>query len=650
MPQQDLFETRYDQRFLEKFLGNMLKDPIVATTELIANAFDAGAKNVYISWPVSKELANPRFEIQDDGAGLNLDEFRGIWSTLNYDRIASQGSTVSVLNETGEIIELREVFGKNGKGRFSAFCFNDFYTVVSIKDSEEFTAKVAKSINLDKSPLSISIESQKVSKQNHGIKISTPIKYIDHIIEVDDLRKELSARFISRPSFKIYVNNKLLSFEDIPADCLTHKEIFFKGNKILLRLIDTEKADISTKQRGVAWWVQSRLVGGINWSFLKHYDEFDQRKSVAKKLNLVIEADCLHSLNLVLPDWSGFDTNSELWSEFEDVMIPAVKDLMEEPIQKESKLKANKVLGKVRSESKDLPSSSNSKLIKFVDEVVQDCPSLNENTLYHLATILINLEKSTNKFNLLQKLSTYQENDLDNLYSILEDWGIDMAKVILDEIQGRLKTIAEFKLKMDINEIDEVHELQVLFNNSLWMFGPQFESIEYTSNKGITHALKHLFKQPELKGSRNRPDYLILPDSTVGFYSLPAYNEEFEVNGVSHLIIVDLKTTGLKLGTKEFNQVWKYVTELREKSVISASTNVQGFVLGDCILPYENDTMERGNVKITPILYRDLILRAEKRMLGLFNKVKEAPTIQRHIKEEQSRLEEIYNMNPELAY
>ena len=203
---------------------------------------------------------------------------------------------------------------------------------------------------------------------------------------------------------------------------------------------------------------------------------------------------------------------------------------------------------------------------------------------------------------------------------------------------------------MDINEIDEVHELQVLFNNSLWMFGPQFESIEYTSNKGITHALKHLFKQPELKGSRNRPDYLILPDSTVGFYSLPAYNEEFEVNGVSHLIIVDLKTTGLKLGTKELNQVWKYVTELREKSVISASTNVQGFVLGDCILPYENDTMERGNVKITPILYRDLILRAEKRMLGLFNKVKEAPTIQRHIKEEQSRLEEIYNMNPELAY
>ncbi|HRN45094.1 MAG TPA: hypothetical protein PLH20_10030, partial [Flavobacterium sp.] len=103
-------------------------------------------------------------------------------------------------------------------------------------------------------------------------------------------------------------------------------------------------------------------------------------------------------------------------------------------------------------------------------------------------------------------------------------------------------------------------------------------------------------------------------------------------------------------GTKEVTQVWKYVIELREKGAITANTAVQGFVLGDCILPFENDPMERGNVKITPILYRDLIIRSEKRMLGLFNKVKEAPLIQEHIQKEQSRLEEIYNMNPELAY
>ncbi|WP_254629425.1 ATP-binding protein [Acinetobacter bereziniae] len=650
MSQQDLFETKYDQRFLDKFLGNMIKDPIVATVELIANAYDAGAKNVYISWPTSKDLANPKFEILDDGKGLALDEFKSIWNILNYDRISNQGNTVSIFDTNGEIIEQREVFGKNGKGRFSAFCFNDFYQVVSVKDGNEFSAQVSRSINTDKSPLQISGEAHKKTKKEAGIKISTPIKYIEHIVEIEELRKELSARFISRPSFKIFVNKEQLNFNDIPSDCLISKEIFFKEKKVILRLIDTDKADISTKQRGVAWWVHGRLVGGINWSFLKNFDAFDQRKSAAKKYNLIIEADCLHSLNLVLPDWSGFDVQSELWSEFEDVMIPAIKDLMDEPLEKESKLKANKVLGKVRSESRDLGSSARTKLISFVDEVVKDCPSLNENTLFHLANILINLEKSSNKFNLLQKLSTYKEHDLDNLYSILNDWGIDMAKVVLDEIQGRLKTIAEFKLKMDISEIDEVHELQVLFNNSLWMFGPQFESIEYTSNKGMTHALKHLFKQQDSKGSRNRPDYLILPDGTVGFYSLPAYNDEFEVNGVSHLIIIDLKTTDLKLGTKEVNQVWKYVVELREKGAITANTAVQGFVLGDCILPFENDPMERGNVKITPMLYRDLIIRSEKRMLGLFNKVKEAPLIQEHIQKEQSRLEEIYNMNPELAY
>ena len=49
MEQQNLFEARYDSRFLDKFLGNMAKDPIIAITELLANAFDAGATEVYVS-------------------------------------------------------------------------------------------------------------------------------------------------------------------------------------------------------------------------------------------------------------------------------------------------------------------------------------------------------------------------------------------------------------------------------------------------------------------------------------------------------------------------------------------------------------------------------------------------------------------------
>ena len=100
MSQEDLFAS-FAPRFMDNFLGAMGKDPIIAITELIANAWDAGSKNVYIKWPVGKELANPKFEIKDDGDGLSYDEFQKIWAKLNYDRIANQGSFVSIFDDSG---------------------------------------------------------------------------------------------------------------------------------------------------------------------------------------------------------------------------------------------------------------------------------------------------------------------------------------------------------------------------------------------------------------------------------------------------------------------------------------------------------------------------------------------------------------------
>ncbi len=641
MEQQNLFEARYDSRFLDKFLGNMAKDPIVAITELLANTFDAGATEVYISWPKNKELSNPIFKIDDNGRGLTLDEFTKIWSKLNYNRIENQGSTVNILNEKGEIVEKRDVFGKNGKGRFSAFCFNDYYEVVSSKNGETFSAKVTKSIETDTSPLLITDIKNLKATHKDGVSIFTPLKFLDHFIDEEELRKELSARFISRPTFKIYINNKQLSLNDIPSECIIEKEVEFKGNIIKVSLIDTNKIDSSTKQRGVAWWVKGRLVGGVNWSFLKNFDEFDQRKSAAKKMNLIIEADCLHSLNLVLDDWSGFDLQNNLWLEFEDIMIPFIKDLMQEPIVKSQREKANKVLSAVRTNTDTLSRLSKAKVTNFVDDTVSLCPTLSEKDLYNVTNILINLEKSSNKYNLLQKLANISLDELDKLNSILEDWGVSMAKIILDEIEGRLKTIAEFESRINILGIKEVQELQTLFNNGLWMFGANFEAIDFSSNKGMTSVFHNLFGIKQ-KGTLNRPDFIILPEA----YSRPKFDDEnHEEIGVDHVVIVDLKTTGLMLGSDEKDQIWKYVKELESKGAISKTTKVHGFILGERIESGENSPRKEwnDNVVITPILYTTLLSRAKNRMLKLSDKVSSAPVLKNHIDNEQQRLNEIYN-------
>lgn len=125
-------ETLYDQRFIEDYLGNkMSTDCVTAIVELIANAWDAGAKNVKIEWP-SEE--NKRFSVTDDGHGLTQSEFSTRWTQLSYNRHRGQGDAVEI-PEDNDISSKRIAYGRNGKGRFSAFCFADGeYYVETKKD------------------------------------------------------------------------------------------------------------------------------------------------------------------------------------------------------------------------------------------------------------------------------------------------------------------------------------------------------------------------------------------------------------------------------------------------------------------------------------------------------------------------------------
>jgi len=115
-------ETLYDQRFIEDYLGGkMSSDVVTAIVELIANAWDAGAKNVKIEWPIE---SNEKFSITDDGHGLTRAEFSTRWTRLSYNRQQGQGNEVEV-PEDNDISNKRTAYGRNGKGRFSAFCFAD---------------------------------------------------------------------------------------------------------------------------------------------------------------------------------------------------------------------------------------------------------------------------------------------------------------------------------------------------------------------------------------------------------------------------------------------------------------------------------------------------------------------------------------------
>ena len=118
-----LFPSLFEEDFITRSLGSIVNQPDVALTELVANAWDAGASHVTIIIPDKKgEL----LYVEDDGIGMDEQEFQNHWMKLRYNRLKSQGRNV-VFPDGVE--GKRTAFGRNGVGRHGLFCFADDYRV-----------------------------------------------------------------------------------------------------------------------------------------------------------------------------------------------------------------------------------------------------------------------------------------------------------------------------------------------------------------------------------------------------------------------------------------------------------------------------------------------------------------------------------------
>jgi len=643
LQQEDLF---YEDRFLESWAGSIITNPSTAIVELVANCWDAYATEVNITWPDPKK--NQQFSISDNGKGMTLAEFDYIWRALSYNRIAKGGDTTAPPSGVEGIP--RVVFGKNGKGRFASFCLTKSYQITSIKDGQKFVCKVSRTPS---KPLVIElVEFVDKDAVGHGTAITGEGEIRQINLSVEQLRELLGGRFLANPSFKVILNGTPISFADIGQSSLSIVDVEVPNyGTVKIYHIDTRKADKTTKQHGIAWWVMNRAVGECRWRGDDVERILDGRTEKAKRFTFIVQADFLNKENAVKEDWSGFVEKNVAWEVTRPIVQEKIREIIDNTSAAEREDKRSAVLERVGHSVNALPLLSKDRVTTFVNEVVDTCPNFGEQEIVQLTSILAKLEKSKSQYGLLEILHNQDPHDLDALHEVLSQWTIGMAKIVLDEIQSRLRVINELRIKIQVTGIDEVKELQPLFAKGLWMFGDKFESIHFTSNKGMTTVIRELFDGKADKASLNRPDFVIRGDGSTGFYSLPSYNEDHEETGVGHLVIVDLKTTKLSLGSKEKEQIWKYVKELKKKGYIQPETRVDGFVLGDQIESGEGGTRTEDNdkVKIQPLLYSIILSRAEQRLLKLYDKVKEAPFLLSQQEDLEKFFEPIAVQQPDLV-
>lgn len=573
MVEQTVQGSLFEEDYLLRELGQVAHIPQVALTELVANAWDAGATKVQLIIP--SEIGSS-MTISDNGHGMTTEQFKRRWMTLRYNRLKHQGPNVEF--PAGFHSNSRTAFGRNGVGRHGLLCFADEYEVQTWRDGIQTTFLV--STESGPSPFVLKSEEQQ-KRLGHGTKLTVQVNR--KLPDPEEILTVLSTRFLHDPEFEILVNGKSRPFADIQGRVSDETIEFGNGRIATVIVIDSTRQNQSSLHQGIAFWVQRRLVGSPSWA-VGQVANFDGRTRFAKRYKVIVDTDGFESD--VEQDWTAFKPSS------------AVKELFEataKHVEKISRELANEVadsasedaLSKNKDELVQLGYGARLEVVEFTKIIAQQHPTISPDFLATAVQAVINLEKSKSGAALLQKLSALSNDDISGLDRLLSEWDIKDALRVLDEIDNRLSVIETIRRLADDPTTDELHTLHPLILRSRWLFGPEFESQEFCSNVTLQTVAKELFKDKDARfiNERNRPDIVVLPEKTTlqmtGIESFEPTDPT--IVQLQHVLLIELKKGGFELTRKEVNQADGYVQDIANSSSIGCKPFISAWVVGQKI-------------------------------------------------------------------
>lgn len=608
--QTDLFNnvSSFENNYLVRTIGSLAKNPETALTELVANAWDAGATMVNITIP--EQLSEP-LVIEDNGHGMNKEEFSHRWMKLGYDRLQHQGKSVEFPPKQKSL--QRVAYGHNGTGRHGLLCFADKYDVTTWKDGTAYTFSI--SMTAGDSPLKItnSIESK---RDGNG----TTLKVIadKHLVAADTIGHILAARFLHDPNFKIIVNSQTIDLYDLNG-FIEEREIIV-SDAITLRayVIDTTKDGHTKQKHGIAFWVNNRLVGDASW-ILGQENIIDARTKFAWRYTIIFKSDDLH--NQVLPDWSGFKKSDEMNAVYEAASryIKSIFKNYHSGKMHETKIE---VFRTHRSEINSLSSLAKIEVEEFVTAMLDTDPTTTQEDLSVAVKSLIQIENTRSGKSLLDKLANMNEEDIDTLNKILETWSVKDALMVLEEVDRRIKVIEAIKRVCDDPKTSELDTLHPLITESRWLFGPEFESSEYAANVSLKTAMKKLTNRKitdeDFINPRLRPDLISLSDSTFSVVAIESIDSSSGLATIKHILLIELKKGAFTIGRDEITQAENYIEDIIHCGHIERGFTISAFVVGYNVGPKITDKRTVGdNHKITATTFHRLVRTAELRLFKL---------------------------------
>ena len=564
--QGSLFEDDY----LVKSLGNIVRDAEYALTELVANAWDAGATKVNIDVPTQQ---GGLIRVTDNGVGMTPDEFKQRWMKLGYNRQKHQGLEVEF--PTVVAGGKRRAYGRNGIGRHGMFCFADKYLISTQKGGthSEFA------VELSSGEYPFILRSEK-SRKGDGFGTAVETEVVRNLPDSDLIRETISGRFIHDPRFVVSVNGIVLPLASHPGADDPVKLPVPDCGEVEIVLVDTQKSARTKQKQGFAFWIQNRLVGEPSWT-LGSYAPIDARTTFGRRFTILVRCDCMESE--LEADWSGFKKGARRNAFFKvlnDFALAKYQEFSKEKVDETKRRAFEDNLSSIRP----LSGAARIEVASFVEAVVEREPTIKPESLSTAVQAVINLQQTKSGQRLLEKLSALPSEDVAALDKLLSDWSAQDALTVLEEIDHRIATIRAIEILASKKETDELHTLHPLVTEARWLFGAEFETNEYASNLSLKNAVNTVFKvqstQKDYPHWRKRPDLLLLADSTISAVALEEIDPRDGLARIRKVLLLELKKGDSQIGRKELGQAEEYIDAIRNSGCVTGHFFTHSFVIG----------------------------------------------------------------------
>jgi len=361
-------ELKYSGNFLNKYLGKIKNDASIAIIEMIANCWDAASEEVRITWP---DVGDPEgcIEIKDDGNGMTFEDFNSVWTEASYDR-TKQGLKVTLSDGT-----TRNVFGRQGIGRFGMFCFSDKYYVETWRGEETNTFEISIGKPSSEKPFNID-HIDNGSKGGKGTRVYCKKEGMRSFLSADGLKNKICEKFYDNRKFRVWINEIEVEFPTKNPMCTEEYDI--DGNKITISRYELDKI---RKTKGIVFRINRRVVGEPSWDLIE--DEIDIRRNEFK---LLLTVDVDHLKDHVNDDWTGFNESDyikSLMSKIRDKILDSLTDVFHASKRdmKKDAFKHNLTeIRKLNAQSKD-------KLGEVVDSLLSAYPTIGDKGLNNVVKV-----------------------------------------------------------------------------------------------------------------------------------------------------------------------------------------------------------------------------------------------------------------------